>query len=87
MSKRSNRENDFAKFKEKVVKKRRGKEEATTSTNIDYIAVQRLLSSAEGRYQKYARIGALTSVPLGCEPTIQNIKEACKRHFDVADGI
>jgi len=39
MSKRSNRENDFAKFKEKVVKKRRGKEEATTSTNIDYIAV------------------------------------------------
>ena len=28
-----------------------------------------------------------TSVPLGCEPTIQNIKEACKRHFDVADGI
>ena len=85
MSKRSNRKDDFAKFKEKVAKKRRGKEEATTST--DYISVQRLSSSLEGRYQKYARIGALTSVPLGCELTIQNIKEASKRHFDVADGI
>ena len=87
MSKRSNRKDDFAKFKEKVAKKRRGKEEATTSTDMDYITVQRLSSSVERRYQKYARIRALTSVPLGCEPTIQNIKEACKRHFDVADGI
>ena len=87
MSKRSNRKDDFAKFKEKVAKKRRGKEEATTNTDMDYITVQRLSSSVEGRYEKYARIGALTSVPLGCEPTIQNIKEACKHHFDVADGI
>ena len=38
-------------------------------------------SNVEGRYQKYARIGALTMVPLGCEPTISNIKEACKRFF------
>jgi len=51
--------------------KRRGKEEATTSTDMDYITVQRLSSSVEGRYQKYARMGALTSVPLGCEPTIR----------------
>ena len=89
MSKRSNRKDDFAKFKEKVAKKRRGKEEAeeaTTNTDMDYITVQRLSSSVEGRYQKYARIGALTSVPLGCEPTIQNIKEACKRHIQLSSG-
>ena len=47
--------------------------------------VQRLSSNVEGRYQKYARIGALTMVPLGCEPTISNIKEACKRFFKAED--
>lgn len=40
----------------------------------------------EGRYQKYSRIGALASVPLDGEATIQNIKDACKRHFNMGDG-
>ena len=53
---------------------------------MEYITVQRLSSHVEGRYQKYARIGPLASVPLGREPTIQNIKEACKRYFNVEDG-
>ena len=86
MSKGGNRKDDFAKFKEKISKKRR-KEETTSNSEMDYITVQRLSSHVEGKYQKYARIGALASVRLGREATIQNIKEACKRHFEVGDGI
>ena len=87
MSKRGRRNNDeFRAFKAKVAKKRMGKEESTGSAvDMDYITVQRLSSNVEGRYQKYARIGALTIVPLGCEPTILNIKEACKRFFKAED--
>ncbi|XP_078368275.1 myosin heavy chain kinase A-like [Oculina patagonica] len=82
MSKRGRRTNDeFRAFKAKIAKKRMGKDESTGSGDMDYITVQRLSSNVEGRYQKYARIGALTMVPLGCEPTISNIKEACKRFF------
>ena len=63
-----------------------GKEEPTGSgSDMDYITVQRLSWNVGGRYQKYARIGALTMVPLGCEPTISNIKEACKRFFKADD--
>lgn len=84
MSKRNCKE-DFAKFKERISKKRR-KEDTTSKSDMDYITVQRLSSHVEGRYQKYARIGPLASVPLGREPTIQNIKEACMRYFNVEDG-
>ena len=63
-----------------------GKEEPKGSgSDMDYKTVQRLYSNVEGRYQKYARIGALTMVPLGCEPTISNIREACKRFFEAED--
>ena len=84
ISKRNFKE-DFAKFKERVSKKRR-KEDTTSKSDMEYITVQRLSSHVEGRYQKYARIGQLASVPLGRKPTIQNIKEACKRYFNVEDG-
>jgi hypothetical protein len=84
MSKRNCKE-DFAKFKERISKKRR-KEDTTSKSDIDYITVQRLSSHVEGRYQKYARIGPLASIPVGREPTIQNIKEACMRYFNVEDG-
>ena len=54
-----------------------GKEEPTGSgSDMDYITVQRLYSNVEGRYQKYARIGALAMAPLG---------EACKRFFEAED--
>ena len=69
-----------------MAKKRIGKEDPTGSASgMDYITVQRLSSNVEGRYQKYARIGALAMVPLGCEPTISNINEACKRFFKAED--
>ena len=86
MSKRGNRKDEFAKFKEKISKKRR-KEETTANSEMEYITVQRLSSHVKGKYQKYARIGALASVTLGREPTIQNIREPSKRYFDVGDGI
>lgn len=56
-----------------------------TYSDMDYITVQQLSSNVEGRYQKYARIGALSMVPLGCEPMISNKKEACKRFFKAED--
>ncbi|KXJ10632.1 Transient receptor potential cation channel subfamily M member 6 [Exaiptasia diaphana] len=81
MSKRGGK---FNNFKAKVAKKRAGKDEAVGGV-MEYITVQRLASHVEGRYQKYARIGALTMVPLACEPTLSNIKEACKRYFKCED--
>jgi len=77
---------EFCAFKAKMAKKRLGKEEPTgSSSDMDYITVQRLSPNVEGCYQKYARIRALTMVPLGCEPTISNIKEACKCFFKAED--
>ena len=83
MSKR--RKNQFQAFKAKIAKKRMGKEELRGTAEMDYITVQRLSSHVEGRYKKYARIGTPTMVPLGCEPTIANIKDACKRFFKADD--
>ena len=45
------------------------------------ITVQRLSADVEGKCQKYSRIGPLTLVPLDKEPTLDNIKDACKAHF------
>lgn len=86
MSKRKNKV-DFAKIKENIAQKRLRKDDNSNGTIMEYITVQRLSSHVEGKYQKYSRIGALTSVPLNCEPTIENIKQACKRHFNVPEGI
>ena len=43
--------------------------------------VQRFSANVEGKCQKYSRIGPLTLVPLEKEPTLENIKSACKAHF------
>ena len=83
MSKRNFK--DFAKFKERVSKKRQ-KEYTTSKSGTEYITVQQLSLHVEGRYLKYARIGPLASVPLSWEPTIQNIKEAWKHYFNMEDG-
>ena len=57
-------------YKEKMSNKRTGKhDEGSCSGSLDYITVQRLSSTVEGKCQKYFRIGALTTVPLGFEPT------------------
>ena len=64
----------------RLSKKRQGKEDKEG----EFITVQRLSSSVEGKAQKYSRIGALTMVAMeGKERTMDNIKEACLRHFNV----
>ena len=45
------------------------------------ITVERLSANVEGNCQKYSRIGHLTLVRLEKEPTLENIKSACKAHF------
>ena len=82
MSKR--KKQDWDAFRAKVGKKRTGNNQAE-SAGLEFLTVQRLSSSVEGKCQKYSRIGPLTMVPLNCEATLQNIKEACKKHFQLAD--
>lgn len=73
-------------YKEKMSNKRTGKhDEGSCSGDVDYITVQRLSSTVEGKCQKYSRIGALTIVPLGREPTLSNIKTACTNHFNLQE--
>ena len=71
-------------FKEQPSIKRHGKKEDGSSEKRDYITVQRLSSTVERKWQKYARMGPLTMVHLGCETTLENIK-VCKKHFNVTD--
>ena len=82
MSKR--KKQDWDAFRAKVGKKRTGNSKAE-STGLEFLTVQRLSSSVEGKCQKYSRIDPLTMVPLNCEATLQNIKEACKKHFQLTD--
>ncbi|KAK3741693.1 hypothetical protein QZH41_005534 [Actinostola sp. cb2023] len=81
---------DWNKYKEKVSKKRAGRQ--SDEAQSEFITVQRLSSNVEGRCQKYSRIGPLTMVPMGQERSLDDIKQACKDHFnteldcDVLDG-
>ena len=72
-------------FKQKASNKRCKKDECTTENQRDYITVQHLSSTVEGKWQKYTRIGPLTIVPLGVEATLDNIKKACVKHFNMTD--
>ena len=63
-------------------KKRSRNEKGATVAGMDVITVQRLSSNVEGKCQKYSRIGPLTMVPLDEESTLENIKKACKSHFN-----
>ncbi|KAK3732350.1 hypothetical protein QZH41_000535 [Actinostola sp. cb2023] len=81
---------DWNKYKEKVSKKRAGRQ--SDEAQSEFITVQRLSSNVEGRCQKYSRIGPLTMVPMGQERSLDDIMQACKDHFnteldcDVLDG-
>ena len=79
-----NRAAKFNNYKAKIEKKRAGKDEGG-GTEVECITVQRLVSHVEGKYQKYTRYSALTTIPLGFELNISNIKEACKRQFKCED--
>lgn len=57
----------------------------TESNGFEFLTVQCLFASVENMCQKYSRISPVTMVPLDCEATIQNIKEACKKHFHLTD--
>ena len=43
----------------------------------EYLTVQQLSASVEGKAQKYSRIGPLTVVPLVGDKTLENIKKSC----------
>ena len=75
---------DWHAFRAKVGKKRTGNNK-TESNGFEFLTVQRLSSSVKGKCQKYSHISPLTMVPLDCEATLQNIKEACKKHFQLTD--
>ena len=82
MSKR--KKQDWDAFRARVGKKRAGNNKAE-SNGLEFLTVQRLSSSVEGKCQKYSRIGPLTLVALNCEVTLQNIKEVRKKHFQLTD--
>ena len=60
---------------------RKGEEKAATGPKWG-LTVQRLSANVEGKCQKYSRIGPLTLVPCEKELTLENIKAACKAHFN-----
>jgi hypothetical protein len=52
----------------------------------EYLTVQQLSASVEGKAQKYTHIGPLTMVPFKHEEkTMQNVRQACKHHFSFGD--
>ena len=82
VSKRKKQDRDA--FRAKVGKKRTGNNKAE-SNGVEFLTVQCLSSSVEGKCHKYSRTGPLTIIPLNCEATLQNIKEVCKKHFQLTD--
>jgi hypothetical protein len=76
-------------FKKSTSEKRSGKKSDTGSTTntMEYLTVQRLSATVEGKCQKYSRIGPLTMVPFGEELTFDNIKTACIKHFKIPSNM
>ncbi len=72
-------------FKKKCSRKRMGKKDE--KNHIEYLTVQRLSASVEGKAQKYTRIGPLTMVQFAHDnKTMENIKQACMDHFEIDEG-
>lgn len=72
--------------------KRRCQTKERGSMMKEAAAVAWIISNYKGYLQllresakKYSRIGALTIVPLGCEPTLSNIETACTNHFNLQE--
>ena len=70
-------------YKERQGKRRVGAKSVKASPrgSEGTLTVQRLSANVQGKCQKYNRIGPLTLVPCDKEPTLKNIKEACKALF------
>lgn len=86
MSSKRKQNSKWDDYREKMSNRRTGNhDDGGISGSMDYITVQRLSSTVEKKCQKYSRIRALTIVPLGCEPTLSNIKTTCKNHFNLQE--
>ena len=74
-------------MKEKRLKKGT-KEAACSKKEFETIVVQRLSAEVSSKAQKYSRVGAREFVSFEefGELTIQNIKDACMKHFGINDG-
>ena len=73
-------------FKAEVTNKRSGKNSKQLSAKgLDYLTVQRLSPTVEGKLQKYTRMGPLRMVPMKGELTLNSIKESCKEYFKIPD--
>ena len=71
-------------LKNKLAAKRAGKKERVDEE--EYLTVQQLSATVEGKAQKYTRIGPLTMVPFkNKEKTMQNVTQACKDNFGFGD--
>lgn len=81
---------DWRKFQEKMKNKRlkKGKkvEPGTSKAEHETIVVQRLSAEVTGKAQKYSRIGAREFVSFEDygDLTIENIKEACVKHYNMS---
>ena len=86
-------ERDWNRFKknvnEKRMKKKASKEKGQAIPDSDTIVIQRLSAEVSGKAQKYARVGAREFVPFHeyGEFSVQNIKSACMKHFDVSQAM
>ena len=83
---------DWRKFQQRMKEKRlkKGvKEAACSKKEFETIVVQRLSAEVTGKAQKYSRVGAREFVSFEefGELTIQNIKDACMKHFRINDGM
>ena len=82
---------DWKKFQERMKEtrlKKGAKEAACSKKEFETIVVQRLSAEVSGKAQKYSRVGAREFVSFEEfeELTIQNIKDACMKHFGINDG-
>ena len=82
---------DWKKFQQRMKEKRLkkgAKEAACSKKEFETIVVQRLSAEVSGKAQKYSRVGAREFVSFEefGELTIQNIKDACMKHFGINDG-
>lgn len=86
-------ERDWNRFKknvnEKRMKKKASKEKGKAIPDSDTIVIQQLSAEVSGKAQKYARVGAREFVPFHeyGEFSVQNIKSACMKHFDVSQAM
>ena len=73
-------------FKAEVTNKCSGKNsKQLPAKGLDYLTVQRLSPTVEGKLQKYTRMGPLRMVPMKGELTLNSIKKSCKEYFKIPD--